>query len=78
MAVLCLCQKCDMSEPSNFVNGKPIVPVLNEQTLPKFMESARKEKAVSRNGNRLKLFSGTANPALSQVVPLFYTLMLNF
>lgn len=53
-----------MSEASNVVNGKPIVPVINEQTLPKFMES---EKTVSRNGNKLKLFSGTANPALSQV-----------
>lgn len=63
-----------MAEPSNFVNGKPIVPVLNEQTLPKFMESARTEKTVNKNSNRLKLFSGTANPALSQVLvpPLCY------
>nr|AFK48413.1 unknown [Lotus japonicus] len=68
--------KCDMSEPSNFVNGKPIVPVLNEQTLPKFMESARKEKVVSRNGNRLKLFSGAANPALSQEIARYMGLEL--
>ncbi|XP_027335576.1 ribose-phosphate pyrophosphokinase 1 isoform X2 [Abrus precatorius] len=59
--------KCDMAEASNLVNGKPIIPVLNEQTLPKFLESARTEKTVNRNSNRLKLFSGTANPALSQL-----------
>ncbi|WVZ24541.1 hypothetical protein V8G54_003085 [Vigna mungo] len=58
--------KCDMSDSSNFPNGKPIIPVLNERTLPKFLESARAEKTVSRNSNRLKLFSGTANPVLSQ------------
>lgn len=57
-----------MSESSNFVNGKPIIPVLNERTLPKFMESAREAKTVSRNSNRLKLFSGRANPTLSQVI----------
>ncbi|AES90848.2 putative ribose-phosphate diphosphokinase [Medicago truncatula] len=65
--------KCDMSEASNVVNGKPIVPVINEQTLPKFMES---EKTVSRNGNKLKLFSGTANPALSQEIARYMGLEL--
>jgi len=65
-------QKCDMSESSNFPNGKPIIPVLNERTLPKFLESARAETAVSRNSNRLKLFSGTANPVLSQVIFYFF------
>lgn len=62
-----LCQKCDISEPLNFGNGKPTIPVLNDQTLPKFLESARVDKTVNRNDTRLKLFSGTANPALSQV-----------
>ncbi|KAH1133175.1 hypothetical protein AAZX31_05G068200 [Glycine max] len=68
--------KCDMSESSNFVNGKPIIPVLNERTLPKFMESAREAKAVSRNSNRLKLFSGTANPTLSQEIARYMGLEL--
>nr|KYP55278.1 Ribose-phosphate pyrophosphokinase 1 [Cajanus cajan] len=67
--------KCDMSESSNLVNGKPIIPVLNERTLPKFMESARSEKTV-RNSNRLKLFSGTANPALSQEIARYMGLEL--
>lgn len=57
-----------MAEPNKYPNGKPIVPILNERTLPKFLESARMEKTVNRNSTRLKLFSGTANPALSKVM----------
>lgn len=56
-----------MAEPING-NGKPIIPIVNERTLPKFLESARLEKSVNRSSTRLKLFSGTANPALSQVI----------
>ncbi|KAK7330870.1 hypothetical protein VNO77_25076 [Canavalia gladiata] len=66
--------KGDMAESSNFVNGKPIIPVINEKTLPKFMEST--EKTVRRNSNRLKLFSGTANPALSQEIARYMGLEL--
>lgn len=58
-----------MAEALNFPNGKPNIPVLNERTLPKFLETARMEKTVNRTtNNRIKLFSGTANPALSQVL----------
>ncbi|WJX94898.1 ribose-phosphate pyrophosphokinase 1 [Trifolium repens] len=60
--------KCDMSEPSNFVNGKPIVPVINEKTLPKFIDSVTTDKIVRRNATKLKLFSGTANPTLSHEI----------
>ncbi|CAK7356190.1 unnamed protein product [Dovyalis caffra] len=68
--------KCDISEPLNFGNGKPTIPVLNYRTLPKFLESARVEKTVSRNDTRLKLFSGTANPALSQEIAWYMGLEL--
>ncbi|KAL9387448.1 hypothetical protein Peur_020572 [Populus x canadensis] len=68
--------KCDISEPLNFGNGKPTIPVLNNQTLPKFLESARVDKTVNRNDTRLKLFSGTANPALSQEVAWYMGLEL--
>ena len=56
-----------MAEPPKFENGKPTIPILNEKTLPKFLESARVEKAANRNNSRIKLFSGSANSALSQV-----------
>ncbi|KAH7514361.1 hypothetical protein FEM48_Zijuj11G0081500 [Ziziphus jujuba var. spinosa] len=62
-----------MAEPSN---GKPIVPILNQRTLPKFLESARVEKTVNRNSTRLKLFSGTANPALSKEIAWYMGLEL--
>ncbi|XP_019433332.1 PREDICTED: ribose-phosphate pyrophosphokinase 1 isoform X1 [Lupinus angustifolius] len=63
--------KCDLAEPSNIMNRKPIIPVLNETTTPKFME-----KTGNKNGNRLKLFSGTANSALSQEIAWYMGLEL--
>ncbi|XP_044501117.1 ribose-phosphate pyrophosphokinase 1-like isoform X2 [Mangifera indica] len=68
--------RCDLSEKLSFPNGKPNIPILNERTLPKFLESARMEKTVSRTNTRLKLFSGTANPALSQEIAWYMGLEL--
>ncbi|KAE8661865.1 Ribose-phosphate pyrophosphokinase 2 [Hibiscus syriacus] len=56
-----------MDQPLNIVNGKPVIPILNERTLPKVFESARLETTVNRNSAKIKLFYGTANPALSQI-----------
>ncbi|KAF7139623.1 hypothetical protein RHSIM_Rhsim07G0123400 [Rhododendron simsii] len=53
-----------LSEP---LNGKPCVPILNDGSLSKFLASKRLESAVHRSNNRLKIFSGTANPSLSQL-----------
>lgn len=52
-------------EPLKFENGKPSIPVLNDQTMPGFF-SSRQDK-VRNNDTRLRIFSGTANPSLSQV-----------
>ncbi|XP_021907998.1 ribose-phosphate pyrophosphokinase 1 isoform X1 [Carica papaya] len=68
--------KCDLPEPFNFGNGKQSIQILNERTLPKFLESARMEKTVNRTSTRLKLFSGTANPALSQEIAWYMGLEL--
>ncbi|XP_044493668.1 ribose-phosphate pyrophosphokinase 1-like isoform X1 [Mangifera indica] len=68
--------RCDLSEQLKFSNGKPNIRIINERTLPKFLESARMEKAVSRTNIRLKLFSGTANPALSQEIAWYMGLEL--
>ncbi|GLT91188.1 hypothetical protein SLE2022_090880 [Rubroshorea leprosula] len=62
------CIKCEMPDSLGFGNGNPTIPVLNETTLPKFLESAQMKKNVNRNGAKLKLFSGTANSALSQEI----------
>jgi hypothetical protein len=59
-------------EPIKFANGKPYIPLLNtsahhlsstatshlDNTLPPF----------NKHDTRLRIFSGTANPALSQVI----------
>ncbi|KAM3322233.1 ribose-phosphate pyrophosphokinase 1 isoform X1 [Capsicum chacoense] len=57
--------KCEISEP---VNGKPSVPIINDGTLSKFLQARRLPNAVGRNNNRLKIFTGTANPSLSQEI----------
>ncbi|GMJ15090.1 hypothetical protein like AT2G35390 [Hibiscus trionum] len=63
--------KCDMTRPVNSGNGKLTI------SLPEFMESARTETtAVNRDGGKLKLFSGTANPALSQEIARYMGLDL--
>ncbi|XP_049362270.1 ribose-phosphate pyrophosphokinase 1 [Solanum verrucosum] len=56
---------CEISEP---VNGKPRVPIINDGTLPKFLQASCLQNSVSRNNNRLKIFTGTANPSLSQEI----------
>ncbi|GMJ06055.1 hypothetical protein like AT2G35390 [Hibiscus trionum] len=68
--------KCDMAQPVNIGNGKPVIPILNEKTLPKFLESSRMETTVNRNGAKIKVFSGTANPALSQEIAWYMGLEL--
>ncbi|XWS38716.1 hypothetical protein CRYUN_Cryun19dG0154600 [Craigia yunnanensis] len=68
--------KCHLPQPVNYGNGKPTIPILNERTLPKFLESARMETTVNRNGAKLKVFSGTANPALSQEIAWYMGLEL--
>lgn len=54
--------KCNLPKA---LNGNARVPIINETTIPKFFDSSRLEKSVSRNNTKLKLFSGTANPAQS-------------
>ncbi|XVE65246.1 hypothetical protein DITRI_Ditri07aG0165700 [Diplodiscus trichospermus] len=70
--------KCDLPQPLNYRNGngKPTIPILNERTLPNFLEKARMEANVNRNGADLKVFSGTANPALSQEIAQYMGLDL--
>ncbi|XP_027081705.2 ribose-phosphate pyrophosphokinase 1 [Coffea arabica] len=65
--------KCEITQP---LNGRPCVPIINDQVLPKFLQSKRLQKAVDRNETRLKIFSGTANPALSQEIAWYMGLNL--
>ncbi|MCE0481956.1 hypothetical protein HAX54_040182 [Datura stramonium] len=58
------CVNCEINEAAN---EKPIVPIINDETLPTFLQAKRLQNAVNRNNTKLKIFSGTANPSLSQV-----------
>ncbi|XP_022996219.1 ribose-phosphate pyrophosphokinase 1-like [Cucurbita maxima] len=72
--------RCDLSESLKHVNGKPVLPVVTERTLPKFLESARMDRRVDRRvdrtSTRLKLFSGSANRLLSQEIACYMGLEL--
>ncbi|GKC08581.1 ribose-phosphate pyrophosphokinase 1-like protein [Tanacetum coccineum] len=63
--------RCDISRS---LNGKPRVPIINEGMLSSFMQAGRMDHAVM-NG-RLKIFSGTANSALSQEIASYMGLDL--
>uniref|UniRef100_A0A2N9EYC8 ribose-phosphate diphosphokinase n=1 Tax=Fagus sylvatica TaxID=28930 RepID=A0A2N9EYC8_FAGSY len=64
-----------------YENGKPRIPILSsEQTTPSFLTSksntAHLENALIKNDTRLRIFSGTANPALSQEIACYMGLEL--
>lgn len=57
-------------------NGKPCSPAIGmEQSFPSFMAS-KQFGAVNKNDTRLRIFSGTANPALSQEIACYMGLEL--
>ncbi|MQL74222.1 hypothetical protein Taro_006566, partial [Colocasia esculenta] len=65
-----------LSEPLKFANGAPSalrIPILNDQTL---LTSRQLEGADSGGDTKLRIFSGTANPALSQEIACYLGLNL--
>ncbi|KAL8138744.1 hypothetical protein V2J09_004745 [Rumex salicifolius] len=69
--------KCSLSEQFKLVNGKPLLPVVGDQTMTKLLDSKRVDNSVNKRTNtRLKLFSGTANPALSEEIARYMGLEL--
>lgn len=65
-------QKCNVMEPLKYENGRPRVPPLvsggGEVALPNILAPRMNlDDLVNKNDTRLRIFSGTANPALSQV-----------
>ncbi|XP_074280066.1 ribose-phosphate pyrophosphokinase 1 isoform X1 [Silene latifolia] len=66
--------RCNLGEQLKFVeNGKPRnTPLIGiQQPFPSFLESS-----VNQNDTRLRIFSGTANPALSQEIACYMGLEL--
>eukprot|EP00262_Sarcandra_glabra_P005949 TRINITY_DN17916_c0_g2_i1.p1 TRINITY_DN17916_c0_g2~~TRINITY_DN17916_c0_g2_i1.p1 ORF type:complete len:372 (+),score=50.54 TRINITY_DN17916_c0_g2_i1:82-1116(+) len=68
--------KCRLVEPLRFDNGAPCLPVISDQTFPNFMPSRHPEVTVNKNDTRLRIFSGTANPSLSQEIACYMGLDL--
>ncbi|CBI16733.3 hypothetical protein VitviT2T_023205 [Vitis vinifera] len=68
--------RCNLVEPVKFNNGRPFIPVLREPTLPNFLSSKDMEETINKNDTRLRIFSGTANPALSQEIACYMGLEL--
>ncbi|KAG2320524.1 hypothetical protein Bca52824_013737 [Brassica carinata] len=73
--------KCNLPKALNLGNGKASIPITNGTTLPNYFDSSsRLEKPVSSSSRaantKLKLFSGTANPALSQEIAWYMGLEL--
>ncbi|XP_057250846.1 ribose-phosphate pyrophosphokinase 1 isoform X2 [Beta vulgaris subsp. vulgaris] len=73
--------KCNLAEQLKVLeNGKP--PSSNsgligmEQSFPSFLTSKNLESSINRNDTRLRIFSGTANPALAQEIACYMGLQL--
>ncbi|KAG6628452.1 hypothetical protein I3843_14G016100 [Carya illinoinensis] len=71
--------KCAWEEPLKYNNGKPCIPIPGtEKPTPGRLASdtAHLEDELDRNNTRLQIFSGTANPALSQEIACYMGLEL--
>lgn len=68
---------CNLVEPLKFANGKPCIPVIgSEHITPSFLSSKHLDNTNNKNDTRLRIFSGTANPALSQEIACYMGLEL--
>ncbi|KAI8545563.1 hypothetical protein RHMOL_Rhmol07G0048900 [Rhododendron molle] len=71
---------CNLGEPLKYMyNGKPSVPIIGGEqvTFPSFLVSNQQEAdPFKKNDTRLRIFSGTANPALSQEIACYMGLEL--
>ncbi|XP_068666268.1 ribose-phosphate pyrophosphokinase 1-like isoform X2 [Aristolochia californica] len=65
---------CKLVEPLNYDNGKPCIPVINEQRFPSFL--SLKQETDRKNDRRFRIFSGTANKTLSEEIACYMGLEL--
>ncbi|GMN61981.1 hypothetical protein TIFTF001_031061 [Ficus carica] len=68
--------RCKMVEPLKYDNGKPLLSGC-EAALPNILAPRTNlENVLNKNDTRLRIFSGTANPALSQEIACYMGLEL--
>ncbi|KAL6129240.1 hypothetical protein ACLB2K_072593 [Fragaria x ananassa] len=68
--------RCSVGEPLKYANGKPSIPLLRgDDMVPNFL-TRHALTAATKDDTRLRIFSGTANPALSQEIACYMGLEL--
>ncbi|KAL6124642.1 hypothetical protein ACLB2K_077154 [Fragaria x ananassa] len=68
--------RCSVGEPLKYANGKPSIPLLHsDEMIPNFL-TRNALTAATKDDTRLRIFSGTANPALSHEIACYMGLEL--
>ncbi|KAB2090048.1 hypothetical protein ERO13_A03G090866v2 [Gossypium hirsutum] len=70
--------RCSLVEPLKFKNGKPHFPLLaSDPAFPTFFSpNSHFQNDINKHDTRLRIFSGTANPALGQEIACYMGLEL--
>nr|KJB76298.1 hypothetical protein B456_012G081900 [Gossypium raimondii] len=70
--------RCSLVEPLKFENGKPHFPLLTSgPAFPTFLSpNSHFQNDINKHDTRLRIFSGTANPALAQEIACYMGLEL--
>ncbi|XP_016690646.1 ribose-phosphate pyrophosphokinase 1 [Gossypium hirsutum] len=71
-------RRCSLVEPLKFENGKPHFPLLaSDPAFPTFLSpNSHFQNDINKHDTRLRIFSGTANPALAQEIACYMGLEL--
>ncbi|TYI35972.1 hypothetical protein ES332_A03G111500v1 [Gossypium tomentosum] len=71
-------KRCSLVEPLKFKNGKPHFPLLaSDPAFPTFFSpNSHFQNDINKHDTRLRIFSGTANPALGQEITCYMGLEL--
>ncbi|GAB4844224.1 ribose-phosphate pyrophosphokinase 1, variant 2 [Ancistrocladus abbreviatus] len=69
--------RCNLAEQLRVEDGTPCVPgFVTDPSLPSFLASKHLDNTINKNDTRLRIFSGTANPALAQEIACYMGLEL--
>ncbi|KAM1157271.1 hypothetical protein ACFX1X_028209 [Malus domestica] len=70
--------RCSVGEPLKYANGKPCVPLFRSEDMMLNFSATKTHlvNEIGKNDTRLRIFSGTANPVLSQEIACYMGLEL--
>ncbi|RXI06673.1 hypothetical protein DVH24_025809 [Malus domestica] len=74
----CHTWRCSVGEPLKYANGKPCVPLFRSEDMMLNFSATKTHlvNEIGKNDTRLRIFSGTANPVLSQEIACYMGLEL--